>query len=43
VSNGKIVGAFPIVKVSIKMEKNKSIGPDGFPIKFYQACWDVLK
>jgi hypothetical protein len=25
------------------MEKNKVAGPDGFPIKFYQHCWDIIK
>ncbi|KAK1570145.1 hypothetical protein QYE76_027234 [Lolium multiflorum] len=25
------------------MEKNKAAGPDGFPIEFYQACWDIIK
>jgi hypothetical protein len=25
------------------MEKNKAAGPDGFPIEFYQHCWDIIK
>jgi hypothetical protein len=25
------------------MEKNKAAWPDGFPIQFYQACWDIIK
>jgi hypothetical protein len=25
------------------MEKNKALGPDGFPAEFYQKIWDVLK
>jgi hypothetical protein len=25
------------------MEKNKVAGPDGFPIEFYQSCWDIIK
>jgi mRNA deadenylase 3'-5' endonuclease subunit Ccr4 len=25
------------------MEKNKAAGPDGFPIEFYQACWEIIK
>jgi hypothetical protein len=26
-----------------QMEKNKAVGPDGFPIEFYQHCWEVIK
>jgi hypothetical protein len=26
-----------------QMEKNKVAGPDGFPIEFYQHCWEVIK
>jgi hypothetical protein len=25
------------------MEKNKAAGPDGFPIEFYQSCWEIVK
>jgi hypothetical protein len=25
------------------MEKNKAAGPDGFPIEFYQHCWEIIK
>jgi hypothetical protein len=25
------------------MEKNKAAGPDSIPIKFYQACWQIIK
>jgi hypothetical protein len=25
------------------MEKNKAASPDGFPIEFYQSCWDIIK
>jgi mannosylglycoprotein endo-beta-mannosidase len=38
----------PVTEEEIKnvvdqMEKNKAAGPDGFPIEFYQACWDIIK
>jgi hypothetical protein len=26
-----------------QMERNKAAGPDGFPIEFYQVCWDIIK
>jgi hypothetical protein len=25
------------------MEKNKAPGPDGFPIEFFQSCWEIIK
>jgi len=25
------------------MNRDKALGPDGFTIAFFQACWDVLK
>jgi hypothetical protein len=25
------------------MEHNKALGPDGFPIEFYQSCWEIIK
>jgi hypothetical protein len=25
------------------MEKNKAAGPNGFPIEFYQSCWEIVK
>lgn len=32
------------VKIAIfQMEHNKAPGPDGFPGKFYQVFWDVIK
>jgi hypothetical protein len=30
-------------KVVFQMEHNKAPGPDGFPAKFYQSFWDVIK
>ncbi|KAK1697578.1 hypothetical protein QYE76_014275 [Lolium multiflorum] len=32
-----------IKEVIDHMEKNKAAGPDGFPIEFYQHCWDIIK
>jgi hypothetical protein len=32
-----------IKNVVDQMEKNKAAGPDGFPIEFYQTCWDNIK
>jgi hypothetical protein len=29
--------------VVFSMEHNKAPGPDGFPVEFYQVCWDVIK
>jgi hypothetical protein len=26
-----------------EMEHNKAPGPDGFPVEFYQACWEIIK
>jgi hypothetical protein len=26
-----------------QMEKNKAIGPDGFPVEFFQKFWDLIK
>ena len=25
------------------MDGNKALGPDGFSLAFFQACWEVLK
>jgi hypothetical protein len=25
------------------MERNKAVGPDGWPIEFFQHCWDIIK
>jgi hypothetical protein len=38
----------PFIEEEIKsvidqMEKNKAAGPDGFPIEFYQVCWEIIK
>jgi hypothetical protein len=32
-----------IKNVIDQMKKNKAAGPDGFPIEFYQSCWDIIK
>jgi hypothetical protein len=32
-----------VQKAVFQMEHNKALGPDGFPAKFYQACWDIIK
>jgi hypothetical protein len=32
-----------IKEVIDQMEKNKAAGPDGFPIEFYQSCWEIIK
>jgi hypothetical protein len=29
--------------VLFQMEHNKAPGPDGFPVEFYQACWNFIK
>jgi hypothetical protein len=26
-----------------QMEHNKASGPDGFSVKFYQSCWEIIK
>jgi hypothetical protein len=26
-----------------QIEHNKASGTDGFPVEFYQACWDIIK
>ena len=26
-----------------EMELNRAPGPDGFPVEFYQKCWNVIK
>ena len=31
---------FGIIK---NFEGDKALGPDGFPVAFFQACWDVIK
>ena len=34
------VEVFGVVK---DFEGDKAPGPDGFPMAFFQACWDVIK
>jgi hypothetical protein len=32
------------IKIALfQIEKNKAARPDGFPIEFYQSCWDIIK
>jgi hypothetical protein len=40
---GKRFNEKEVKEVVDQMEKNKAAGPDGFPIEFYQACWDIIK
>ena len=30
-------------KIVFQMKKGKAPGPDGFPIKFFQEFWDIIK
>ena len=32
-----------IHKIVLYMNHNKSLGPDGFPIEFYQRFWELIK
>jgi len=32
-----------IHKAVWSLEPNKALGPDGFPIRFFQHFWDVIK
>jgi hypothetical protein len=32
-----------IKEAIFKMEHSKVYGPDGFPAKFYQQFWDIIK
>jgi hypothetical protein len=32
-----------VKKVVFSLEHNKAPGPDGFPVEFYQAFWEVIK
>jgi hypothetical protein len=44
--NNILVSAFSeqeVLHAITQMEKNKALGPDGFPAEFYQKFWDVLK
>jgi hypothetical protein len=33
----------PTNSMEVPMERNKAAGPDGFPIEFYQACWEIIR
>jgi hypothetical protein len=44
--NDALTGEFTeeeIKSALFQMEKNKATGPDGFPIEFFQVCWDFVK
>jgi hypothetical protein len=44
--NESLVRPFTVQEVQeaiFQMEHNKASGPDGFPIEFYQACWEIIK
>jgi hypothetical protein len=44
--NESLVRPFMVQEVQeaiFQMEHNKASGPDGFPIEFYQACWEIIK
>ena len=30
-------------KVVFGMKKGKALGPDGFPIEFFQEFWEIIK
>jgi hypothetical protein len=32
-----------IKEALFQMERNKATGPDGFPVEFYQTCWEFVK
>jgi hypothetical protein len=34
---------YEIKNSTLSYGKNKVAGPDGFPIEFYQTCWDLIK
>jgi hypothetical protein len=39
----KPFGEEEVKKAIFDMEHNKVLGPDGFPVKFYQVFWDLIK
>jgi hypothetical protein len=44
--NEVLVAAFiekEVKEAIFQMEHNKALGPDGFPIDFYQTSWEVIK
>jgi hypothetical protein len=46
IANATLVSPFPKEEVRLaifQMEHNKAPGPDGFPTKFYQTFWSLMK
>jgi hypothetical protein len=44
--NEKLVVSFSEKEVKdaiFQMKHNKALGPDGFPIEFYQSFWEFVK
>jgi hypothetical protein len=46
VENSVLTREFQEAKIKealFQMERNKATGPDGFPVEFYQTCWEFVK
>jgi hypothetical protein len=46
IENEELVKPFDLEEIHcalFQMEKNKAAGPDGFPIEFYQTCWQFIQ